>query len=164
MNKIVNSVKDFLVGKPEQRFQDVAANLANIRSKINLTNEEINDLLVNKHTKLSKEQIEERIAELRIKRAELNKELIDKDEEKNKVVGEANNRKKEERIEKINEHQKAIEESTGQVAKKTAQALVSAKIAVREARTAMRNRTRSRPRTAGGKRKSQKKRRTNKRK
>lgn len=163
MNKIVNSVKDFLVGKPEQRFQDVAANLANIRSKINLTNEEINDLLVNKHTKLSKEQIEERIAELRIKRAELNKELIDKDEEKNKVVGEANDRKKEERTEKINEHQKAIVESTGQEAKKTAQALASAKIAVRKARLlAMRNRTRSR--TAGGKRKSQKKRRTNKRK
>ena len=159
MNKAVNSITDFILGKPEQRFQDVTANLENIQSEINLTDDKIKALLTNGNPKLSPEDVQKQIAELKLEKAELNKKFIEKRDQLKNVQREYKTRKIEDYKDQVKTNQEAYVQSTGQEAKKTAQALASAKIAVRKARLISRNRNR-----IGGKRKSQKKRRTSKRK
>jgi hypothetical protein len=167
MNKAANIVKDLFLGKPEQRFQDITTTLDNIQSEINLTDKQITNLLENGNPKLSEEEIQKRVAELKTDKTNLKNKLIEKRDLLKDVQNEYKNRKIEEYKDAATERQAAYVESTGKQAKTTAKAIAEAKIAVRKARLAMRNRTNQRfaSRTRiGGKRKTQKKRRTTKRK
>jgi predicted nucleic acid-binding Zn-ribbon protein len=168
MDKAANVIKDLFLGKPEQRFQDVSTDLDNIKSEISLTNKKITNLIANGDPKLSEEELQKQISDLKIEKAGLNKKLIAKQEQISDLRKEYKNRKSEEYKDAVNERQAAYVENTGKQAKNTAKAIAEAKIAVRKARLAMRNRTHRRfvpnNRTQGGKRKSQKKRHTSKRK
>jgi len=168
MNKAANIVKDLFLGKPEQRFQNVTTDLDNIQSEINLVDKKISNLIANGKVNLSEEEIQKQIAELKTEKAGLKNKLIAKRDQLNAVKNEYKDRKVEEYKDDIKNKQDAYVEDTGKQAKNTAKAIAEAKIAVRRARLAMRNRTNKRfafrNRAQGGKRKSQKKRRTCKRK
>jgi single-stranded DNA-specific DHH superfamily exonuclease len=162
MIKTATILKDLVLGKPEQRFKDITTTLENIQSRINLKDKQITNLLTTGNPKLSEEQIRDEVSKLNEDKTDLENKIIEKRDQLKDVQKEYTDRKVQEQSEASIQRQNAYVENTGKQAKTTAKAIAEAKIAVRKARLAMRNRTRSR--AAGGKRKSQKKRRTTKRK
>jgi len=167
MNKAANVIKDLVIGKPEQRFKKINANLDNIRSEINLVDKKITNLKSNGKVNLSEEDVQKQVADLKTEKVDLENKLIEKQYELKDIQEEYKNRKVEEHNEASVQRQNAYVENTEKEAKDVARAIAESTIAVRKARLAARNRTHQRFASRnhiGGKRKSQKKRRTNKRK
>jgi len=140
MNKAANVIKDLFLGNPEQRFQDVTTDLDNIQSEIDLTDRKISNLIANGKPNLSEEELQKKVSQLKIDKAELKKKLIAKQNQVSDLQKEYKTRKLEEYKEAIDENQAAYVEKTGKQAKTTAKAIAEAKIAVRRARLAIRNR------------------------
>lgn len=140
MNKLLMDVKDFLVGNPESRFQDITTELDNIQSQMNLLDRRINNLLGNGDTKLSAEEAQIKVASLKTNKTELLKKLLAKRKELMDVNMEYKNRKVNEYKDNVKEREAAYVEKTGEEAKKTANAIAEARVAVRNARMAIRKR------------------------
>ena len=167
MNRLLSEAKDFLIGSPETRLADVNADLEKIKVQIEIIDKTIFNLENSRDPRVSEASAKKQILELKDEKKELLKVGINKNKALNDVKKESQERTEQDFKETRKDQEKAIVSETSKEAADTAEAIASAKIAIRKAKQAIRKRSynslHSR-RAQGGKKKSQKKRRTNKRK